>query len=109
MWKEKLPEKIPYSLTEKYLLTKAFTADGDTVRFVIYDGFKDAKIKKIHPYSFDLTDDSKIDKIQILLAFPTSRMEHLKSTSNAVPILPNINCNPSLKEVNARRLTPPQR
>ena len=78
MWKEKLPEKIPYSLTEKYLLTKAFTADGDTVRFVTYDGFKDVKIKKIHPYSFDLADDSKIDKIQILLAFGKSRMEYLK-------------------------------
>ena len=77
-WKEKLPEKIPYSLTEKYLLTKAFIADGDTVRFVTYDGFRDVKIKKIHPYSYDLDDDSKIDKIQILLAFPKSRMEHLK-------------------------------
>ncbi|MYC77422.1 hypothetical protein F4X10_16795 [Candidatus Poribacteria bacterium] len=78
MWKEQLPEKIPYSLTERFLLTKAFTADGDTVRFVTYNGFKDVKVKKIHPYSFDLADDSKIDKIQILLAFPTSRMEHLK-------------------------------
>ena len=78
MWKEQLPEKIPYSLTEKYLLTKAFTDDGDTVRFVTYDGFKDVKVKKIHSYSFDLADDSKIDKIQILLAFPQSRMAHLK-------------------------------
>ena len=78
VWKEQLPEKIPYSLTEKYLLTKAFTADGDTVRFITYDGFRDVKIKKIHPYSYDLDDDSKIDKIQILLAFPKSRMEHLK-------------------------------
>ena len=78
MWKEKLPEKIPYSLTEKYLLTKAFTANGDTVRFVTYDGFRDVKIKEIHPYSYDLDDGSKIDKIQILLAFPKSRMEHLK-------------------------------
>ena len=77
--KEKLPEKIPYSLTEKYLLTKAFIAEGDTVRFVTYDGFKDVKIKKIHPYSYDLDDDSQIDKIQILLAFPKSRMEHLKN------------------------------
>ena len=79
MWKEQLPEKIPYALTEKYLLTKAFIAEGDTVRFVTYDGFKDAKIKKIHPYSYDLDDDSQIDKIQILLAFPKSRMEHLKN------------------------------
>lgn len=78
MWKEKLPEKIPYALTEKYLLTKAFIADGDTVRFVTYDGFKDVKIKNIHPYSYDLDDDSQIDKIEILLAFPKSRMEHLK-------------------------------
>ena len=78
MWKEKLPEKIPYSLTEKYLLTKAFTADGDTVRFITYDGFRDVKIKKIHPYRYDLDDDSKIDKIQILLAFPKSRMAALK-------------------------------
>ena len=39
---------------------------------------RDVKIKNIHPYSFDLADDSKIDKIQILLAFPKSRMEHLK-------------------------------
>lgn len=79
MWKEQLPEKIPYALTEKYLLTKAFIADDDIVRFVTYDGFKDVKIKKIHPYSYDLDDDSQIDKIQILLAFPKSRMEHLKS------------------------------
>ena len=78
MWKEQLPDKLPYSLTEKYLLTKAFIADGDTVRFVTYDGFQDVKVKKIHPYSYDLDDDSKIDKIQILLAFPKSRMEHLQ-------------------------------
>ena len=78
MWKEQLPEKIPYALTEKYLLTQAFVADDDTVRFVTYDGFKDVKIKKIHPYSYDLDDDTQIDKIQILLAFPKSRMEHLK-------------------------------
>ena len=78
MWKEQLPEKIPYSLTEKYLLTKAFIAQGDTVRFVTYNRFKDVKIKKIHPYSYDLDDDSQIDKIEILLAFPKSRMEYLK-------------------------------
>lgn len=78
MWKEQLPEKIPYALTEKYLLTKAFIADDDTVRFVTYEGFKDVKIKKIHPYSYDLDDDSQIDKIQILLAFPKSRMGHLR-------------------------------
>ena len=78
MWKEQLPEKIPYALTEKYLLTQAFIAEGDTVRFVTYSGFKDVKIKKIHPYSYDLDDDSQIDKIEILLAFPKSRMEHLK-------------------------------
>ena len=78
MWKEQLPEKIPYALTEKYLLTQAFIAEGDTVRFVTYSGFKDAKIKKIHTYSYDLDDDSQIDKIEILLAFPKSRMEHLK-------------------------------
>ena len=63
VWKEKLPEKIPYSLTEKYLLTKAFVSDGDTVRFITYDGFRDVKIKKIHPYSFDLADGSKIGKV----------------------------------------------
>ena len=63
VWKEKLPEKIPYSLTEKYLLTKAFISDGDTVRFITYDGFRDVKIKKIHPYSFDLADGSKIGKV----------------------------------------------
>ena len=79
LWKEQLPEKIPYALTEKYLLTQAFIAEGDTVRFVTYDGFKDVQIKKIHPYSYDLDDDSQIDKIQILLAFPKSRMEHLKN------------------------------
>ena len=78
LWKEQLPEKIPYALTEKYLLTQAFIAEGDTVRFVTYNGFKDVKIKKIHPYSYDLDDDSQIDKIEILLAFPKSRMEHLK-------------------------------
>ncbi|MDE0396374.1 MAG: hypothetical protein OXL96_01065 [Candidatus Poribacteria bacterium] len=78
MWKEQLPEKIPYALTEKYLLTKAFIAEGDTARFVTYNGFKDVKIKKIHPYSYDLDDDSQIDKIEILLAFPKSRMEYLK-------------------------------
>ena len=79
MWKEQLPEKIPYALTEKYLLTKAFISDADTVRFVTYNGFKDVKIKKIHPYSYDLDDDSQIDKIEILIAFPKSRMEHLKN------------------------------
>ena len=79
MWKEQLPEKIPYALTEKYLLTQAFIADDDTVRFVTYDGLKDVKIKKIHPYSYDLDDASQIDKIEILLAFPKSRMEHLKN------------------------------
>ena len=79
LWKEQLPEKVPYALTEKYLLTKAFSAEGDTVRFVTYNGFKDVKIKKIHPYSYDLDDDSQIDKIQILLAFPKSRMAPLKN------------------------------
>ena len=59
VWKE----KIPYSLTEKYLLTKAFISDGDTVCFITYDGFRDVKIKKIHPYSFDLADGSKIGKV----------------------------------------------
>ena len=97
MWKEKLPEKIPYSLTEKYLLTKAFTADGDTVRFVTYEGFKDVKLKKIHPYSFDLADDSKIDKIQILLAFPKSRMEYLKKHIKRRADIANHKLQPILK------------
>ena len=50
-WKEKLPEKIPYSLTEKYLLTKAFIADGDTVRFITYNGFRPQHrpMQPIHP------------------------------------------------------------
>ena len=52
MWKEKLPEKIPYSLTEKYLLTKAFTADGDTVRLVTYDGFKRCQDKEYPSLQF---------------------------------------------------------
>ena len=79
MWKESLDQKIPYTLTEKFLLTKAFQEDGE-VCLVTYDSFRDVVIKEVHDYHILLSDHTQIDKIQVLLAFPKSRMAFLSQT-----------------------------
>lgn len=79
MWKASLAPKVPYTLTEKFLLTKAFQEDGE-VRLVTYDGFLDVVIKDVLDYHIQLSDHTQIDKIQILMAFPKSRMAALEHT-----------------------------
>lgn len=79
MWNQSLDPKIPYTLTEKFLLTKAFQEDGE-VCLVTYDGFRDVVIKEVQDYHIQLSDHTQIDKIQVLLAFPKSRLAILNQT-----------------------------
>ena len=79
MWKQSLDPKIPYTLTEKFLITKAFQENGE-VRLVTYDGFRDVVIKDVLDYHLQLSDHTRMDKIQVLMAFPKSRMAVLKHT-----------------------------
>lgn len=76
-WKRYLHPKIPFTLSEKFLLKQIFQEDGE-VRLVTYDGFCDAKIKDVLVYHIELPNRTRLNKIEVLLAFPKSRMPDVK-------------------------------
>ena len=72
------PPEVPHTLTERYLLTEAFQADGDVVRFVTYNGFTDAHVEEVKTYDLVLSHNQILNKHNILLAFPKGKMTDLK-------------------------------
>ena len=76
-WQTHLHPKVPYTLSEKFLLKKIFQEDGE-VRLVTYDGMLDTKIKDVMVYHIELPDKTKISKVEVLLAFPKNRMPDVK-------------------------------
>lgn len=72
------PPKVPYTVTERYLLEMAFQADGDDVRFVTYKGFIDSKVESVETYRILLADGIILNKHDILFAFPKRKMSALK-------------------------------
>ena len=68
------PPEVPFTLTEKYLLEKAFPKEGD-IRLVTYNGLVDTQIKAVDAYDIILPDNTRIDKIYVLLAFPKINMQ----------------------------------
>ena len=73
--------KIPFPLTEKFLFRQGqgFQKDGDLVRLVTYDGFRDVHIKNVLDYSIRLADGSSVAKINVLMVFPKASMQRLKA------------------------------
>ena len=71
------PPDVPYTLTEEYLLNKAFQEEGE-IRFVTYDGFIDTQIKSVETYHIVLQDDTILKKHDILLAFPKDKMPYVR-------------------------------
>lgn len=71
------PPEVPHTLTERYLLNNAFQEEGD-IRLVTYDGFRDTRIKSVETYHLILPDDTILNKHEIILAFPKSKMPDVK-------------------------------
>lgn len=72
------PPEVPHTLTERYLLKEGFQADGDVIRFVTYNGFMDSNVEEVETYHLVLSDGQILNKHNILLAFPKSKMADLK-------------------------------
>lgn len=68
---------VPYTLSEVYLIEKAFKDEGD-IRFVTYDGFVDTSVDYVDTYDIMLSGGSILKKINILLAFPKIKMRDVK-------------------------------
>ena len=68
---------VPFPLQEVYLLTQAFQKDSD-VRLVTYDSIIDARVKDVFKYDIVLEDGRKIQKHDLILAFPKDRMSYVK-------------------------------
>lgn len=74
------PLKVPHTLTERYLLEKAFQENDDLIRFVTYNGFVDANVETIETYDIKLKGrKNPLPKHNVLLAFPKSSMIVLKA------------------------------
>lgn len=70
--------KIPYPLTENYLLKKAFQEDGN-VRFITYTGARDVEVREVINYHILLyKPGDKIEKLEIIMAFPAENMQAVK-------------------------------
>lgn len=71
--------EVPYTLTERYLLKEAFQDDGDIIRFVTYNGLIDANVEGVEVFDIQLAGRAEpLQKHDVLLAFPRSRMAYLK-------------------------------
>ena len=70
--------RVPFTLQEVYLLTQAFQKDTD-VRLVTYEGIIDARVKDVFKYDIALSDGRKIQKHDLILAFPKDRMPFVKA------------------------------
>ena len=80
---ELLSEIGPISLRESYLILKAFQKHPDSrIHFTTYDAAVIARVKYIERYHFVLwdsgLDDKKLDKLDVVLAFPDENMPFIK-------------------------------
>lgn len=74
---KKTDESVPVPLQEAFLLKNVFQKGCD-VRFVTYEGFRDAGVKSVLTYDIVLSDGRTIPKLNVILAFPKDRMQHVK-------------------------------
>ena len=80
---ELLSEIDPIPLRESYLIQKAFQRHNDSrIRFSTYDAAVIARVKYIEKYHFVLwdsgSDDKKLDKLDVVLAFPDENLPFIK-------------------------------
>ena len=82
--KQKSKQKVQYTKSECYLLTKAYQRQSK-VRLITYTGTRDVKVKRVDTYDLYFTDAPPLKKIEVLMAFPKSAMpvlkEHVKRRS----------------------------
>ena len=91
------PLEVPHTLTERYLLTEAFQADGDVIRFVTYNGFTDAHVEEVKTYHLVLSHNQTLNKHNILLAFPKSKMTDLRRDIKRRKKIVNYNLRPIVR------------
>ena len=74
---KRIQTSVPYTLSEVYLIEKAFKDAGD-IRFVTYSGFIDTSVDFVDTYHIMLPGGEILKKINILLAFPKIKMRDVK-------------------------------
>ena len=74
---KKHDETVPVPLREAFLLKNVFQKGCD-VRFVTYEGLRDARVKNVLTYDIVLQDGRTLPKLHVILAFPKDRMPDVK-------------------------------
>lgn len=74
---KRLQTPVPYTLSEVYLIEKAFKDEGD-IRFVTYNGFVDTSVDFVDTYHIMRSGGIILKKINIFLAFPKIKMRDVK-------------------------------
>lgn len=84
--KQRFPKnKVQYTKSERYLLTKAYQRKSE-VRLGTYAGTRDVKVKRVDTYELYFSGAPPLKKIEVLMAFPRSARpvlkEHVKRRSS---------------------------